>query len=372
MPPVTLGPGSVLAPLQIVAVIPANFDATSAADLAALADALASDGWYGEVGVDYALGSAAGSAAVAGPSIAIPTGGGLTWTKADAQDYITSVITANAPAIDHTGHTLYLLFVPYGLNVDSSFGDSTISPSYHSAWAASYAALGDAWAPIQPNKKTFSIDQYSGAAAHETIEAATDTSNAWALRNDAAVEQDLQSTWLIADDNLHAEVGDLCQGSQVREPDGFEFVRVFSNRVAALGGDPCIPSLPREVYNNTTPVLAAGADPTDPSTSWKTVPPPTGTNTAVDFQIAGWTGDGSCQTWAISAATTGPKASVNDFGLVNATVSAATISTGQTVVLHVEVPAGTPSGQWGAVHVHSTAITAPDKTHDWIYGVYVK
>jgi hypothetical protein len=369
MPPLALGAGAVLKPLEIVSIVPANFAVDDRTQLFNFGDAVAQDGWYTVVGGDYALGAPAGHVGIVGAMITVPADG--TWTKAQAEDYITATIAASSPQIDHTGHTVYVLYAPIGLTVDSSFGDSSRSPSYHAGFPGSYKALGDGWAAIQPAVKTFKLDSFTAAASHEIVEAATDTGGAWALTDDPNLPQDQQTVWLTANDNLHAEAGDQCQGTLIRMPDGFLYTRVFSNTEAALGGDPCLPSV-AGTYVNTTPVVPADVSASAPTLGWTHVTMPASGNALVDIPIVGWTADGACATWPLTIDVVNAKAGKNNVTLTNVTLSASTIATGGTVTLHAEVPAGTASGTWGAVNVHSAATGyGADRQHDWVYGVYV-
>jgi hypothetical protein len=94
------------------------------------------------------------------------------------------------------------------------------------------------------------VDQITVAAAHETVEAATDPyydNPGWAITDDA------HAVWTYVTDG---EVADLCEfvDTSIWTPPDMKHAiqRIWSNRAAAAGHDPCV-GQPTEPYYQTIP-----------------------------------------------------------------------------------------------------------------------
>jgi hypothetical protein len=104
------------------------------------------------------------------------------------------------------------------------------------------------------------IDAVTGGESHELVEAATDpfpnASPAWAQVDETHLY------WELALGG--GEVGDMC----AQDPEAFTqfselpyvVQRIWSNKAALAGKDPCVPALPDEVYFNASPVLSDTID----------------------------------------------------------------------------------------------------------------
>src|SRR5262249_8411331 len=129
----------------------------------------------------------------------------------------------------------------------------------------------DGFAAIQPISTN--LDDYTGSASHEIIEAATDSSigshKGWALYDDTSLQPYEQTVWLASDGNLHVEVADLCEGTRIRIG-SYLYQRSFSNQAAGLNGDPCVPHDPSQGWFNTTPFISGPVIPVN--TGWYAIP----------------------------------------------------------------------------------------------------
>jgi hypothetical protein len=159
-----------------------------------------------------------------------------------------------------------------------------------------------------------------------------------------------------------AELADLCIGTAWLES-GFQFQRVWSNAAAALGGDPCAPTVP-DPYYQIAPAkpwytVAAGATVTIPLVGWSTAPT---TDWYLDWGEIAATGG----TWNenIDAARS-YSFQGNVYPVVN---------NGETATLTVTAPVGAPSGSFDEIIVYSSAespLPSQDQYHPWPVGVYI-
>src|SRR5204862_8266577 len=114
-----------------------------------------------------------------------------------------------------------------------------------------YGARGDGMAVLNRCPAGFSsqLEMFEIVAAHEIAEAATDPTGAvWILWVDRGTPVQQASLWNQEETASSVEIGDLCIGTRITEG-GHEYQRVFSNRAAQTGGDPCVPALPVPFFN---------------------------------------------------------------------------------------------------------------------------
>jgi hypothetical protein len=189
-----------------------------------------------------------------------------TLTDADIQKWLSGKLNGNDPAFPAADdNTIYSIHYPREVTITSQgpFGTTTSCTEfggYHSDLAldANHMNQSVSYAVI-PLCDTFGglngIDAVTGAESHELIEAATDP---YPMSNPAYGQVD--------DDHLYwqfalagGEIGDMC----AQDPTAFTkfpelpytVQRVWSNKAAAAGHDPCVPALDNEVYFNTVPEL---------------------------------------------------------------------------------------------------------------------
>jgi len=163
-------------------------------------------------------------------------------------------------------------------------------------------------------------DALVGAVSHEFIEAATDPSAA-----DLAFSiSDPNDPW----SSFGGEVGDLCSflAPQWAEGGFSGIQRVYSNRAAATGGDPCLPApepfFGTDVEPRTAVAIAAGATGTFQVTGWSTAP------------VAPWS-------VVAEAYTSDPSDFQPTFSL-----STGQLGNGGAATLQVTVPAGSAPGSY--------------------------
>jgi hypothetical protein len=101
------------------------------------------------------------------------------------------------------------------------------------------------------------IDELTGAASHEIVEAATDPTPEVQGSQAYAQVDNAHLIWELALGG--GEVGDMCAqfpGSFTKFSDlPYTVQRIWSDKSAATYHDPCVPELPGEVYFNAAPVL---------------------------------------------------------------------------------------------------------------------
>ncbi len=176
----------------------------------------------------------------------------------------------HAPTSAPDGNTIYALFYPTSTIIEEAPGyDSCQSfGGYH---ADTTVNVGDAGAPVQfayalvPRCPTFyqsegltGVDEVTAGASHEIAEAVTDPfseTNAAYLAAD--YDHKVYGVVLAA-----SEVADMCSWEMpsATKPTGIDFQtsRVWSNKAALAGHDPCLPA-PSEPYFATVPVLTDDA-----------------------------------------------------------------------------------------------------------------
>ncbi len=194
----------------------------------------------------------------------------------DIRSMVVSLLSSNA--VSYAPGTVYEFFIPgsttYYRDPNSSVALCAELVGYHSstvynAQPVLYAVIGDCGGAT-----TFALDDLQSimvTASHEIMEAATDPVNegSWAY----PYPFPHQDPWA----NAGGEVGDMCDwDTESVDSQGDLVQRVFSNRLAAQGGDPCAPSVSRPaaaVSSLPYSVLAsAGASVRVPLIGWSTDP----------------------------------------------------------------------------------------------------
>jgi hypothetical protein len=157
--------------------------------------------------------------------------------------------------------TVYVLHYPSGTTITLQ-GEASCTDfgGYHNDTQldANHGAAYTAYAVV-PRCTSFGtlmgIDAVSGAESHELAESCTDP---YPQDNPAYVTVD-NPHYYWARTLGGGEVGDMCAQFPTAFPKfaGFDYTvqRIWSNKQAKLGHDPCQPELPGEVYFNAAPVL---------------------------------------------------------------------------------------------------------------------
>jgi hypothetical protein len=237
---------SVLTSPTVVAITWDN-DTNRSAIEAFYPDYAASSSWATQVG-EYGVGALAVSAPqhVTGNAPTAPT-------DSDIQSLLRANLGASWGAPNP--QAIYALFFPSGSIVDDGTGAKccTDFDGYHADVVVAGVDVVYSVACSCPGfdgAGVSDIDQITVAAAHETVEAATDpyyNNPGWAQTDDA------HAVWTFATDG---EVADLCEFVDTAiwtPPDMTHAIqRTWSNRAAAAGHDPCV-GQPTEPYYQTIP-----------------------------------------------------------------------------------------------------------------------
>jgi hypothetical protein len=336
--------GALLSPLRLVTIISSNQSADTDR-LFGFSDAAVKSAWWRTLADEYHLGAATSAATLIGPDITADV------TDHDVFTYIEGMVQGSAP-LQPDGNTLYLLYLPAGVTVISR-GVRNDSCAQFGAYHAVYGSRGDNLAVVQRCPSSDVLDVMTAAASHEIIEAATDPDlRSYALPDIADQRPWTESIWNAWELEGGAELADLCEGTFYEER-GFFYQRVWSNRAAAAGGDPCIPALDQPFYDTTFDrdwyAVSAGATVSIPVNGWSTA---------------------AVADWGVRAAVDG-----TDPGFAASFPSSTSVlNSGGTLPLSVTAPAGAPSGSFAVVMVASTRparTNLSDGAHLSPVGVYV-
>ena len=177
-----------------------------------------------------------------------------TLMDSDVQTWLIGKINAGAGFPQPDGNTVYAIFYPATTNVSDGSGTTCQQfQGYHSDFFVSagkyvsYAVIGRCPPPV-PSVTT--LDNLTAEASHEIIESATDP-----LPQDKPafikVDPDHQG-WLLV--SGAGEIGDLCAPfpGVFYDPPGITNLvqRVWSNKAAAAGSDPCQPGGASPYFNS--------------------------------------------------------------------------------------------------------------------------
>ncbi|HEY1548034.1 MAG TPA: hypothetical protein VGG28_09440 [Kofleriaceae bacterium] len=168
-------------------------------------------------------------------------------TQADLETYLTAQLDgthAGWPLADLTS-TIYMVQLQAGT---AFAGACTEFAGFHEDTSAglTYAVIANCGAA--PTINATALDEVTDAISHELIEAATDpkpsTNGAYVSTDDAHLAWSREAG---------AEVGDMCEwntASQQRDVAGTYMVqRIWSNKAALAGHDPCVPALDTPYFN---------------------------------------------------------------------------------------------------------------------------
>jgi hypothetical protein len=348
-PIVTSYDGALLSPLSLVTIV----SQTEAADsnfLFGFSNGLGGSNWWTRLAGEYGLTSATAVANLLGPPITADL------TDHDVYDYISAAVTANGGPV-RNGNTLYLLYLPAGINVIESGATNTGCTKFE-AYHTPYGDLGDNLAVVQQCGGSQPLNDMTVAASHEIFEAATDPDlQGFVLPPIAPNAPWNESIWDAYDLTGHAELADLCEGTYYQEGSYF-FQRIWSNldaaRRGAGSGDPCAPELNEPYYtalfDKDWYAIAPGQTLAIPIHAWSSLP--VGAPWPVQASIA-------------SAAS----------GFTATAAGDQTLSDRETSSVLVTAPSASPSGTFAVVTVASqrpqTSPPLIDGSHLNYVGVYV-
>jgi hypothetical protein len=233
---------------------------------------------YWGVTSEYGVGQVVGEQAIQLTAADTPP---TIYSEEDLDAWISNKVLTDPAFETGDANTIYALFFPPGVTIEegapssgfpSDAGADASSPSdaglpagvsascvdfggYHSAVQLASGAVA-AYA-VMPRCTSFDglvgIDGVTAAASHEIAEAATDPVNQGWHGTDAA--HSYYGTVLGGG----GEIGDLCAQSSIsflKFPElPYTVQRLWSNKAALTGLDPCVPVPAGEVYFNVVPVM---------------------------------------------------------------------------------------------------------------------
>jgi hypothetical protein len=311
--------GPVLEQLQLVTVTFAGYRYQD--EVAAFGDWIVGSRWLATICAEYRCATGAHVAQIvlaeAAPAVA---------TQADIEAFLRSRMQAGAipRPPSHDNGWLYVIFYPESTRVDAPGFTGCQTGGYHyfvddGQARSAYSPIPDCSASRPPSWTALgSIEEN---ASHELIEAVT---NPYASEP-AFYLDDRASPWSI----FYGEVADYCVGGITEEGD-FTATRVWSNRAAASGLDPCQPALPAPYYNVTAPAM---------------VQVPSGGSAM--FSVTGWS-TAARAPWSLSAI----RGWQGDFDPMPR-VSGLALQNGDSLTVTVSSPPGSASGTRGSVAFYS-------------------
>ena len=355
-PPWPQVPGNalvVLHSMKLVTVVTSG-DA-NAADLFAFGDALIASSWWSQIAQEYGLGTPSQNVHV--------TGAAMTANPTEAQmlSYIEAAV-AGTPAAAADGDTMYMLYLPPGIDIVDPRGPNT-NCQYYGGYHSLYDKSGDAWGVAQhcPVTGTQLTDLQSVTiiGSHEIVEGASDPipNNGWTLPALDTSAPWTQTPWIEA---VYGEIGDLCAGTQITEG-LYIYQRIWSNAAAALEGDPCVPTYTQYAYDSMSapqgwyPVTSGGT---------------------VTIPVTGFSNEATTEWLAFASIwkSSGPTFQVTLTSPTNETIqgkSYPTLNNGTSGTVTVTAPAAA-SGSWAIVALESDPyVTGGDPYHTWVVGVYI-
>jgi hypothetical protein len=333
-PQIPTGGGPTLASATVVTVTFAG-DGQSAA-LAAFVEWISQSGWIGRVLSEYGVDGVAHGADVSLTELAPAS-----LTDDDVRTLLEARIAdgtipggpaSNAPGASAPPY-LYVLFVPDGTSV-SYAGSDACAPNpgngYHAAMGGGSGAVPYVVMPTCDPRFSSILSSLAGIeldTARLLVDTLTDPSP-----ND-------QPAYSLTDDSipwtaLGRELGDFCWGRLVEAGMGFTLQRVWSNRAAASGGDPCVP----DDASNTA--FGTSASPSGLPTLQVGI--------AATFTLTGWS-RAPVANWGIQAIPW-----IGDFA-IGVSLDRETLNNGETATLSITIPYPVASGTYGAVRVQSSA-----------------
>jgi hypothetical protein len=284
---------------KIVPIFFAKDDPSTTAQLTAFLSEVVSSSYWAGVVSEYGVGAATIHAPVQLTAADDP---GSMVDDSQIKAWLTQKLDSNDPSLPPADkNTVYVFFYPAGTTV--TFAGST-SDGHHTytnqnvpvPYAVVPRVSGVSASGFVGTISLSGPDFLTFATSHELVEAVADPLGTGYFGWDAEHEY-----WF---DFLGAELADACEFSSPAKLGNGTVARIWSNKAAALGSDPCVPALPGDVYFNSAAVLDDSVSfalpfPSIPPVSTKGVHIPVGQSATVEldlFSSAPTTGP-----WSVSA-----------------------------------------------------------------------
>jgi hypothetical protein len=332
--------GPVLPAMRLVTVSFAGYEHES--DVQAFGSWLPTSDWLTTAGAEYGVGAGVDAGHVVLAETA-PVEVTLPDVGAFLAERIRNGTLPSSTSIE--SDYLYVLYYPASTSVHITASDAGCAAAggFHASYVQGgldfvFAAIPDNCWSIAPGLGLGSLDFVEMDASHEIIEGASDP---YTVATDGSSVVGGPSAWHMTDEtnpwwSLGGEIGDGCTSHCVRDS-GFTVQRIWSNRAAAQGSQPCLPAVAPDFAVSPTgdgPVtVAAGA--------------------SVQIPLVGWS-DAPIASWKV-VATSGPYVTSMFEPVVDAQPSL--FDNGTPGTLTVSVPTGIPSGSRGVVFIESVPAT---------------
>jgi hypothetical protein len=222
----------------------------------------------------------------------------------------------------------------------------------------------DGWALAQrcmvATSTTEQMATLTDTASHEIIEIATDPADGYKLAMTSTATPWVDSVWAHYYGGP-VEVADLCSYSQ-KTINGYLYQRIWSNRAAREGGDPCVPAISEPYYSASAP------------RDWYPINP----GETIHVPITGWSTSRIEHDWVISAT---PTFGYSQFGVTLTSSTSTntlsgvfpTLNNGKVATLTVRA---TMAAKHGVAYMVVAVVSSPigpstDTLHFWPVGFYV-
>jgi hypothetical protein len=297
-------------------------------------DFVVSSNWYTTAGEEYGVGPGTHLA-----KLVLPDPVPATLTDAGIVTLIDQhILDKTLPPPDE--NTLYLVYPPPDTVTDGGDGLGILCQDYtgyhYDVMGMSghivYGVVGDCM---------IGLDDVTGTAAHEIFESATDPAD-----DGYYIDGPANLPWNYIDDGT--ELGDLCEYFDYIHQGGYALQRMWSNKAAAAGQNPCPPAPDGEVYIN---VSAAPAPMQQVAPGW-----------TATFTLTGWS-LGPTDPWPVEALSE----TLLDFA-PKIDFKTTMMGNGDTATITLTVPMVAIAGQMGVVRVYS----GPKGASYWPIGVIAK
>jgi hypothetical protein len=311
---VPLNPGGVvLSALELTTIDYSGYDLDE--DLQDYARWIVSSSWLSTIGQSYGVGLGTYVRHYTINSSAPPS-----LTESDIDDLLESLLGVDGGLPPPNQNSVYFIYFPASTTIT---GGGTSCVDYAGYHTEDIAGSYDVPYGVIP---TCSND-LSTVVSHELAESATDPL-VGSRPGYRFVDPSDAFTYVS-----QGEVGDLCLGLVGTYDGNHAAQRIWSNDAAKAGlGSPCAPVPADEIFVNVTPFFTG------------IQPVATGETT---FRLTGWSSNaGAASEWAITATTISGTDTMP-------TLSAGTISDGQSVALTITFPVGSVSGDEAVVEVNS-------------------
>jgi hypothetical protein len=271
-PQLPQGTNGVLTTPTIVTIVASND--TLAMDLFTFSDQLIAGTWWPAVATEYGIGRPAHSVHLTGPAITANISG------SQMERYIRQAITGHAN-MQPNGSMIYMLYLPDGINaVEDNTGMPNNGCQFYGGYHQQLGNDSDNWAYGQRcdmhGSARDQLDTLTVTGSHEIIESATDPVDGFYLPITSTSAPWLDSVWSQYYGGV-VEAGDLCGSTGIRIGT-YEYQRSWSNRAAAEGGDPCVPTINEPYFAASAPqdwyAMAPGQTINVTITGWATAPMP--------------------------------------------------------------------------------------------------